>query len=69
MDTKPKRFNHLETNMEITRNQKTIMLTITGKKYKDLVFDIVAFNNFGNQVFLNLTEEERARQILLKSKE
>ena len=67
MITKTK-FKHLEANMEIIRNNQDIMTTITGKNYKDFVFNIVAYANSGNQVFLNLNEEEKARQILLSSK-
>lgn len=56
--------NLREENMEIFRNNQPIILTITGKNYNNSITDIIAYDNFGNQIFLNIKDESRAREIL-----
>jgi hypothetical protein len=59
---------HLETNMSVIRNNRDITLTITAKSSGNTIHNIFAYDNYGMQVHLSISEEIRAEQLLILSK-
>jgi hypothetical protein len=55
---------YLEINMPVIRNDKDITLTITAKSSGNTIHSIFAYDNFGNQIHLSLSEEICAEQLL-----
>jgi hypothetical protein len=55
-------------NLEIYKNNKPLILTITGKIINNQVETFIAFDNFGSEIFLTFSETLRAENLLLREK-
>jgi len=64
---------YLETNMQIIRNNRDTIITITANyirnKNPEYDFDLTnltAYDNNGKEIFLSLSEENEAKSLLLR---